>query len=67
MTTATLDHILKEVDTVPEKILSFAGVFSDMDETDYADFSRELKQTREKNFNRNIAYDSRPIGYRYPF
>jgi hypothetical protein len=76
MTTATLNHILKEVDTVPvgrleelyqlirsltpsmvsspsdvkrKKILSFAGTFNDMDEVDYADFLRELKQSREKN------------------
>jgi hypothetical protein len=81
MTTATLSHILKEVDTVPvgrleelyqlirsltpsivshqsdvrrKKILSFAGTFSDMEEVDYDDFLRKLKQTREKNFNRNI-------------
>jgi negative regulator of replication initiation len=81
MTTATLNHILKEVDTIPvgrleelyqlihsltpsmarsqsdvkrKKILSFAGAFSDMDEVDYVDFLSELKQTREKNFSRNI-------------
>jgi hypothetical protein len=82
MTTATLNHILKEVDRVPvgrleelyqlirsltpstvspqsdirrKKNLSFAGAFNDMDELDYADFTRELKQTREKNFNREIG------------
>jgi len=37
-----------------KKIMSFAGMLSDMSEADYKDFQNELKRTRENLFNRNI-------------
>jgi hypothetical protein len=38
-----------------EKILSFAGIFNDMNAKDYSDFVEELGKTRKNTFNRGIA------------
>jgi predicted transcriptional regulator YheO len=56
-------RIKKDVNTVSvsqedsqrQKILSFAGAFSDMNEETYSMFMNEIKQTRNNTFNRNIA------------
>ena len=37
-----------------KKIMAFAGIFSDMSESDYADFKRETKQTRALLFDRKF-------------
>jgi hypothetical protein len=36
------------------EILSFAGAFSDLKESDYQDFLKETKQTRNKLFDRDF-------------
>ncbi|MEY4875830.1 MAG: hypothetical protein RL708_979 [Bacteroidota bacterium] len=36
------------------KILSYSGLFNEMNEKDYSDFVHHTKQTRANNFNRNI-------------
>jgi len=38
---------------VQKKILSFAGSFSDMSDTDYADFINQTKKARAETFTRN--------------
>ena len=45
---------IKKTDTSNQKILSFAGSFGDMSKSDYGDFVKHTKQTREKLFDRNI-------------
>lgn len=51
-------HSLKSTPNKPdsnrEKILSFAGLFSDLPEKDYKDFINRTKQTRKDLFNRDI-------------
>lgn len=37
-----------------EKILSYAGSFSDMSPDEFNDFEKELKNTRNQLFDRNI-------------
>jgi len=37
-----------------EKILSFAGSFSDMSNDEYADFLNHIQETRKNLFNRDI-------------
>ena len=41
-------------DKVNQEILSFAGSFDDMSESDYNDFVKHTNQTRENLFDRNI-------------
>lgn len=38
-----------------EKIMSFAGAFSDMSDEDYNDLVRHTQETRSNNFNRNFT------------
>ena len=38
-----------------KKIISFAGVFSDLSSKDYADFQKQTKNTRDKLFDRKIV------------
>jgi PHD/YefM family antitoxin component YafN of YafNO toxin-antitoxin module len=40
--------------SVKEKILSFAGIFSDMSDKNYKDLTSELKKTRKTSFNRSF-------------
>ena len=44
----------RKVDKVNQEILSFAGSFEDMSESDYNDFVKHTNQTRENLFDRNI-------------
>lgn len=44
----------KKPDTTNEKILSFAGSFSDMSETDYSDLIKHTRQTRDELVDRKI-------------
>ncbi|HET7117558.1 MAG TPA: hypothetical protein VFI29_13765 [Hanamia sp.] len=44
----------RKVDKVNQEILSFAGSFGDMSESDYNDFLKHTNQTRENLFDRNI-------------
>jgi len=44
----------RKVDKVNQQILSFAGSFDDMPESDYNDFVKHTNQTRENLFDRNI-------------
>jgi hypothetical protein len=44
----------KKIDARNEKILSYAGSFADMSKSDYNDFVKETKQTRDELFDRNI-------------
>jgi hypothetical protein len=44
----------KHSQTLRKKILSFGGVFSDMNNKDYEEYLNHLKSSREKIFNRNI-------------
>ncbi len=39
---------------IREKIMSFAGSFSDMTDKDYQEFIKENKKSRENLFGRNI-------------
>lgn len=44
----------KKSESMRKKIMAFAGIFSDMSESDYADFKRETKQTRALLFDRKF-------------
>ncbi len=39
---------------VSKKILSFGGIFSDMNEKDYKDYQNQIKETRKNLFDRSI-------------
>ena len=43
----------KKSDIMKKKILSFSGIFSDMDDKDYNDFVHQTKTTRTQLFGRN--------------
>ncbi len=45
---------IKKTDAKNQEILSFAGSFADMSKSDYSDFVKHAKQTREELFDRNI-------------
>lgn len=44
----------KKSDKRSKEILSFAGTFGDMSENDYNDFLRQVKQTRNDLFDRDV-------------
>jgi hypothetical protein len=44
----------KKSDKRSKEILSFAGTFGDMPENDYNDFLRQVKQTRNDLFDRDV-------------
>jgi hypothetical protein len=44
----------KQASDSAAKILSYAGIFSDMSEPDYADFTDALKVARNNLFNRHV-------------
>jgi hypothetical protein len=44
----------KKADKANKEILSFAGSFGDISESDYNDFVKHTKQTRKNLFDRNI-------------
>lgn len=44
----------KKADNANKEILSFAGSFGDISESDYNDFVKQTKQTRKNLFDRNI-------------
>lgn len=44
----------KKADKANKEILSFAGSFGDISESDYNDFVKQTKQTRKNLFDRNI-------------
>lgn len=44
----------KKSDKTSKEILSFAGIFGDMSDPDYKDFLRQVKQTRQGLFDREI-------------
>lgn len=50
----SLHSMTKKNEKSRKKILSFAGSFSDMSVTDYADFKGKILETREQLFDRNI-------------
>jgi hypothetical protein len=50
----SLNPKVKKSDTMRKKILAFAGIFSDMSDKDYADFSREIKRTRSNLFDQKF-------------
>lgn len=45
---------IKKTDTKYQEILSFAGTFRDIQKSDYDDFVKHTKQTRNELFERNI-------------
>jgi hypothetical protein len=45
---------VKKTDVKNQAILSYAGSFADMSKSDYNDFVKETRQTREKLFDRNL-------------
>lgn len=45
---------IKKTDIKNQEILSFAGSFGDISESDYNDFVKHTKQTRKNLFDRNI-------------
>ena len=49
----SLNHKKKINSTRHNKIMSFAGAFSDMSEKDYQDFLKETKRTRTDLFDRD--------------
>ena len=50
----SLNPKVKKSDTQRKKILAFAGIFSDLSKTDYADFKRETRRTRATLFDRKF-------------
>lgn len=44
----------KKSDKRSKEVLSFAGTFGDMSENDYNDFLRQVKQTRNDLFDRDV-------------
>jgi hypothetical protein len=44
----------KNTDTKKQKILSYAGSFGDMSKSDYNNFVKHTRQTRDELFDRNI-------------
>lgn len=49
----TLKKNSREVDENREKILTFAGIFTDMNGNDFDDFVNETKRARQDLFNRD--------------
>jgi len=45
---------IKKTDIKSQEILSYAGAFGDMSKSDYSDFVKHTKQTRNKLFDRKI-------------
>ena len=50
----SLQTNIKKTDTKNQEILSYAGAFGDMSKSDYSDFVKHTKQTRDELFDRNI-------------
>jgi len=50
----SLKPVAKKTNTAKNKILSFSGIFADMDDKNYTDFVNHTKDTRSKLFDRNI-------------
>ena len=45
----------KSTSALKEKIMSYAGAFSDMSEKDYQEFLKETKRTRNELFDRDAS------------
>jgi vacuolar-type H+-ATPase subunit C/Vma6 len=45
----------KKTIALKEKIMSYAGAFSDMSENDYQDFLKETRRTRNELFDRDAS------------
>lgn len=50
----SLKPVTKKTNTTKKKILSFSGIFADMDSKDYTDFVNHTKTTRTNLFDRKI-------------
>jgi hypothetical protein len=50
----TLTPTTKDNETLRKKILSYGGAFSDMSNSDYADYLNQTKKSRVQLFDRNI-------------
>ena len=50
----SLTPTTKQTETIRKKILSYGGAFSDMSNTDYADFVSQTEKIRTNLFDRNF-------------
>ena len=50
----SLTPTTKQTETIRKKILSYGGAFSDMSNTDYADFVSQTEKIRTSLFDRNF-------------
>lgn len=50
----SLKPMAKKTNSSKKKILSFSGIFADMDEKNYTDFANHTKTIRANLFDRNV-------------